>query len=351
MRIVQKTLCAAVYPVGLGMVALLASASKAQSGSATVDLAGGDSGTVNGARFEWTPEQPTGTGFIDSFVRIQNTGTEQGYNTSGRPFAFDEKEPLNFTHDVQLSQLGSGVTVGGTEYYQFLLDINEPGASKKSELSLDSLQIYTSPVGSQNTKDVSSLGALRYDLGPNNWILLDASRNSGSGSGDMFAFIPKSNFAGASPNDYVYLFSKFGLHADAQGGFEEWAAVVKNNPTSGGGSPPQGSGGNPPPSNGGGGNPPPSNGGGGNPPEGTGGGNPPPSNGGGGNPPEGTGGGNPPPSSGGGGNPPEGIGGGNPPPGGTPGAVPEPSTYAMLGSFLALTAFLKRRRSTEKANR
>jgi hypothetical protein len=196
----------------------------------TVNLATGNEGSINGALFKWTAQQPTGTGYIDPFVRIQKKGQEEGYNTSGRPFPFDEKEPLNYTHDVQMNQL-SPVTINGVEYYQFLLDINEPG-NTKAYLSLDELQIYTSAEGSQRTKNVSSLGTLRYDLdaGGDNWILLDASRNSGSGSGDMYAFIPTSRFAGAKPSDYLYLYSHFGgvepsKSEDSEAGFEEWAMV------------------------------------------------------------------------------------------------------------------------------
>jgi hypothetical protein len=197
----------------------------------TVDLATGDHGTVNGAQFLWTRERPTGTGYIDPFVRIQRKHTEQGYNTSGRPFPFDEKDPLNYTHDLRLNQLGS-IVVNGVEYYQFLLDINEPG-NTKALLSLDDLQIYTSTEGSLRTRNLSQLGTLRYDLdaGGDHWILLDAARNSGSGSGDMLALIPTRLFAGAKATDFIYLYSQFGTHFesksdDSEAGFEEWAVVA-----------------------------------------------------------------------------------------------------------------------------
>jgi len=43
-----------------------------------------------------TDAQPTGTGFIDSFVRVQGAasggGSEQGYNTTARPLQFDENK-------------------------------------------------------------------------------------------------------------------------------------------------------------------------------------------------------------------------------------------------------------------
>src|SRR5258708_4777312 len=73
----------------------------------TVDLANGNSGSINGALYVWTDHQPTGTGVIVPFVRIQRKGTEQGYNTSGSPLPFDEKDPLNFTHDAKMKDLGN----------------------------------------------------------------------------------------------------------------------------------------------------------------------------------------------------------------------------------------------------
>src|SRR5438128_11812948 len=49
-----------------------------------VDLTGSnDSGTINGAQFVFTTPQPTGTGVIQPFLRLENTPVEQVYNTSG----------------------------------------------------------------------------------------------------------------------------------------------------------------------------------------------------------------------------------------------------------------------------
>jgi hypothetical protein len=56
-----------------------------------VDLTGSnDSGTINGAQFVFTTPQPTGTGVIQPFLRVENTPIEQGYNTSGGT-PFDDK--------------------------------------------------------------------------------------------------------------------------------------------------------------------------------------------------------------------------------------------------------------------
>lgn len=320
----------AVWSLTIGALALTPTVLKAQ----TVNLASSDSGEINGALYVWTDTQPTGTGYIDSFVRIQgaaNGGVEQGYNTSGRPFAFDEKEPLNYTHNVQIKDLGSGVNINGTEYYQFLLDVNEPGGNK-SNISLDGLKIFTSPAGSQTTANVNSLGTLRYDMGAGNWVLLDASRNGGSGSGDMYAFIPKSLFAGASPDDYMYLYSKLGANAEAQAGFEEWANIKYTSGSTTGGTT-GGTTGSPGGSSTTGGT--------------TGGGTTGGSTGGpsGGGTTGGTTGG---PSGGGttGGTTGGPLGGGST--GGGPSPVPEPSTYALLGAFMALAGWLKGRNDNSR---
>lgn len=199
-----------------------------------VDLTQTDSGSINGAQFVFTTQQPTGTGVIDPFLREQVNGSggiEQGYNTSGRPAPFDDKVGP-FTHDLTIGDLSHSIqTVNGVQYYTLLLDINEPAS--RSLVSLDQLNIYTSPTGSTTSTNLNDLGMLRYslDAGMDSFVLLDAARNHGSGSGDMLAYIPVADFAGSKPNDYVYLYALFGQNhpqygdTQAQGGFEEWSLV------------------------------------------------------------------------------------------------------------------------------
>ena len=168
--------------------------------------------------------QPTGTGVIDSFVRIQHNGTEQGYNTDGRPVPFDEKTDPNFTRSLQLSEVPV-VTISGVQFREFGLDINEQSSGTNRFLSLDELKLFMSPSGNMTTTDVNpptTLGTLIYDLDANgdNWIKLDYSLGSGSGSGDMFAYINNSLFTGT--NSFVTLYSQFGLNYQSGAGFEEW---------------------------------------------------------------------------------------------------------------------------------
>ena len=200
----------------------------ASSAQATiVDLINGDGpGTINGAMFEWVSSQSTGTGVITPFLRVQADGTEQGYNTSNPSPPFDDKTGP-FTHDITFADLmTTEVTIGGVNYFKVLLDVNQSGNGNATFISLDQLQFYTSPIGGQNTTTVSSLGTLRYTFSPGDAVYLDASRNPGSGAGDMFAFIPVSAFAGTALTDFVYLYCVFGDTYASNDGFEEWSLVV-----------------------------------------------------------------------------------------------------------------------------
>ena len=219
---VKHTFKRSILAAALVVAGVLLAATPARA--TIVDLINGNSGTINGAQFDWTPAQPTGTGYIQPFVRVQANGVEQGYNTSGAPVPFDDKVGP-WTHDVTFADLqATTVIVGNISYFKLLLDINQ--SSNSPLLSLDQLQFYTSPIGSQTTENVSSLGILRYSFSPGDAVYLDYSRNHGSGSGDMFAYIPTSLFAGTSSSDFVYMYSHFGGTYSSNDGFEEWARVV-----------------------------------------------------------------------------------------------------------------------------
>lgn len=199
----------------------------------------GAQATINGATFRIPGSITSGTGLIDSFVRIQATGSERGYNTSDRPVQFDETADP-FTHDLLLSAIPS-VTISGTEYLEFVLDTNEPGSDPGRYLSLEELRFYsganqaTHTVAGQYNDTTNQLGSLTavYDMdaGTNTFIQLDSSLFSGSGQLDMILLVPKNLFTLVN-NDpaqtHVYLYSKFGRAAplQTQSGFEEWAHKV-----------------------------------------------------------------------------------------------------------------------------
>jgi hypothetical protein len=177
---------------------------------------------------------------IQSFVRVQTrhdeAGVEQGYNTDARPLQFDENNSPQFTRSLQLGSVPR-VVIDGVVYRVFLLDVNQK--SSQAQLSLDELRLY---VGNRpdltgydaTTKQLAGLSPV-YDLnadGPN-WVKLNARLNSGSGSGDMTFLVPDSVFGGADLSSFIYLYSKFGVHAGANGGFEEWAAGPTSGATAG----------------------------------------------------------------------------------------------------------------------
>src|SRR6266571_1608245 len=132
----------------------------ATSAHATVvDLTTGPGahGTIGDALFFATNQQASGTGFIDPFLRVQASPTEQGYNTDGG-FPFDDKNPSNFQHSIQLSSL-SQFNLNGMEYFKFMLDANQSGASSHT-FTMTQLQFYTSNNPAQTTTALNADGTL-----------------------------------------------------------------------------------------------------------------------------------------------------------------------------------------------
>ena len=190
----------------------------ASTHAAVVDLTTeGSSGVINGARFYQFNQIPTGTGRVNSFLRIQGFGVQQGFNTDGAPL-YEDTMPGPFTHSIQISDLPVA-TIGGTDYREFFLDINQDG---QHILSLDELRISIRDSGNE-TGYATIFATPIYDLdtGEDNWIILDDTVNAGSGHGDMLALIPDSLFT-EPENKYVYLYAKFGVNSVADNGFEEW---------------------------------------------------------------------------------------------------------------------------------
>lgn len=183
----------------------------------------GSSGTINGSYFEQILPRATGTGVIDSFAEIGgNTPQVQGFNTTVNHVE-DNGSSDQFNHELKLSDVPI-VVVNGVTYRQFMLDVNQTGESPL--LSLDELKIYQS-----NTANFGSTAALlagstlRWDMdgAGDAWIKLDYSLNTGSGSGDMFAYIRDDVF---NSDTYVYLWSRFGDNISNNDGFEEWAVTT-----------------------------------------------------------------------------------------------------------------------------
>lgn len=181
--------------------------------------------TINGATFQqWDEPKPMGSGVIDAFVEIQgDTGESQhGYNTNGAR-EFDTKPGCR---TLLLSDIPT-FEFGGTNYREFLLDINQNVTS--TLLSIDKIHIFLETTDTlSGYPGVFSTAIYDLDAGEDNYVKLDDSFGAGSGKGDMLLFVPDSAFTGAANynpagNNYIYLYSMFGATIDGSNGFEEWA--------------------------------------------------------------------------------------------------------------------------------
>jgi hypothetical protein len=229
----------------------------AASGTASADFvidlttagsSGSTTGTIGGTFVvQQINPQSTGTGVIDPFLRIQAPGNEGGYNTDANP-EYDAKSGT-WTHALQLSAIPV-VNIGGVNYLQFLLDINQnTGGTDNNLLSLNQIQIFQSAGDVGNSSEtliaptgtapplISFAGAtevfrMNNATDPNTEIRLNFDLNPGSGAGDMFLYVRASNFANA-PNSYITLYSQFGEPPGpyaSNDGFEEWAVIGASTP-------------------------------------------------------------------------------------------------------------------------
>ncbi|MEO7192540.1 MAG: PEP-CTERM sorting domain-containing protein [Vicinamibacterales bacterium] len=186
--------------------------------------------SFGGALWTVTDHQSTGSGVIDSFVRISaaNQDIVDGMNTDyrgphfGKPAYGDENSSPTFTHSLTWAEVPE-VTIAGKVYYEFLLDINQTKADPL--LSLDGLQLCYSNSSTDYFGGTCGPSKM-YDLDSsgNNDVLLNYSLNAGSGSGDLFVYIPKP-LTGWNENKNLYLWSQFGATLDYgnNDGYEEWA--------------------------------------------------------------------------------------------------------------------------------
>lgn len=248
-------------PFALGLGAALALFSGAQSvPAADIDLRTEGSEEMDSQGAIWSQQNmhPTGTGVYDPFLRVQNRGVEEGFNTDAENVL--DNKPSPWTHSVRMGDLdvivGDGVMgVLGVEYFAFDLDINEPESADKQLLSLDKFQLYT-VTGDPAIDSLAQLmaqGQLQYDMDGgaegDRSVYLDSGLAPGSGHDDMSVWVRKSDFVGYTDDSFLYLYSAFGStegmaadEFDSGGGFEEWAARMKvdgDEPGGGGPPPPQ----------------------------------------------------------------------------------------------------------------
>jgi hypothetical protein len=181
----------------------------------------------------YTNVLPTGTFYIDPFLQMKNTGSEQGYNTNGDTNPSKGGTQYQFNQSGETRALSTSeltpTLVGSTNYYQFMLNIDEPGSDPK--LTLDQLQIFLSPSATLTSYDsgTRTLGGLTaiYDLdsGGDNSINLNYSLQTGR-TGTMIFYVPTSLF---TQPGYIYLYSQFGATGYTAGaGLEEWWIRTNN---------------------------------------------------------------------------------------------------------------------------
>ncbi|MEZ5586836.1 MAG: hypothetical protein R3E46_07210 [Sedimenticolaceae bacterium] len=235
--------------------------------------------TVNNAIFAVAPSNTgagSGAGAFNSFLRVEATGNdtfEQGYNTDARSYnnsgtyngtgpktEFDELSNATNTRSVLVGSLEK-VTFGAVDYFQLLLDVNEPSATtgvggiSTPLISLHTLELYvgTSPTidrYSDLTNPATATLIWDLDASPDDrQITLDYNLlGGGSGTYDILALFPYNLLAGfndtASVTHYFYLYNEFGNADDlkpndnnlvclptvaspqgctADAGYEEWA--------------------------------------------------------------------------------------------------------------------------------
>jgi hypothetical protein len=201
-------------------------------------LSEGAGGTINGAVFA-QGRTGAGSGNYIGFLRVRATGRdliEEGYNTSARPFEFDEVGG-GFTHDIQLGDLRE-TEYNGSRYVIFGIDINEDVGGSDQYLSLDQVRIFVSPTG--NRTGFPDLGTEIWNLDagdPTNTVFMDYSLAAGSGYADATFMLPASLLQGYSLSQYLYLYTEFGGSTASRplpgggtnsdwsrsDGFEEWA--------------------------------------------------------------------------------------------------------------------------------
>ena len=184
--------------------------------------------TINGAIWErFQPDTPTGSGTFNSFLRIQATGSEQGYNTDYRPLEFDELKSATFTHSFMLADVPI-IYQDGEFYREFQLDINEKNSNPSWYISLDKFKVFQTENASL-TGYPDEFPEPVYDLDGDGdtWIMLDYRANAGSGKRDYRVLIPNDNFNENIP--YVVIYAMHGAAGGqwvSDSGYEEWGARI-----------------------------------------------------------------------------------------------------------------------------
>jgi len=227
----------------------------------------GDTGTTaDGTVFTGDPnpsEPSTGTGVFEPFVRIEALGSstspgemQNGYNTDVTPpnTNYDTKGGSDWTRSITLGEVGI-VTVGGVDYYQFVLDADEEGkaGSLANQIVLTDVQIYLSDNPLFATPELSDgyTGTI-FDSTDNSFLgeapdwTLDSAENGdvnvilnasicdtpgqcGSGHGDLEMLIEVASLVGDA-DDILVFYTEYDLASNPSGGPEEWSTRSSTTP-------------------------------------------------------------------------------------------------------------------------
>ncbi len=197
--------------------------------SLPLDLSSQTFGFVNGAYVARSNvNSSSGTGTINSFLRIKNSPSEEGYNTNNINPSQDptlQNVLASFTRSLQLSELPT-VQISGQTFREIRLDLNESNSNPL--ITLQQFKIFAGNAGNligYNSNTMTLNGALNngqsiFNLGSS--VIFNASLQPGSGDGDGLFYIPNSAFAGFSNNTFLYLYTKFD---NSDSGFEEFAVA------------------------------------------------------------------------------------------------------------------------------
>ncbi len=168
---------------------------------------------------------PAGTGTFDSFVRVQASPTESGYNTNGT-LEFDTKSGT-WTHAIKVSDIPV-VGIGGVPHWELFADINESNSTPL--ISLNDVEVFFA--NSATVTGYPGFGGAAtpvYDFAGDIRI---NDVNQGSGRGDLRYSIPLTNiqipadcgYKDPACNTWFVLYSRWGTTTgyESDGGFEEW---------------------------------------------------------------------------------------------------------------------------------
>ncbi len=164
---------------------------------------------------------------VYTFLRIESlpgSATTEGYNTDASLVKSENTEKQQLSHSLKLSDVPI-VSIGGKDYREFILNINELGKTKENlelaKIVLEKLQIFLGNAPNlANYPTFNGKASKTFEIDQHSVLLQDI--NSDRGSHDYFVYISNNFFTDSNKGakKYVYLFSKF---SDAEGRGVEWA--------------------------------------------------------------------------------------------------------------------------------